>query len=367
MFYNKKICICGGGNLGHVLIAKMSQNGCVVNLLTNRPKQWSHKIEVIDCFDKKITGSINKISDNPEDVIPNSEIILLCLPGYMIEPTLKKIKPFLQKDQIIGSVVCSNGFFWIANHVLGSEIQLFGFQRVPFICRVKEYGCKAKIEGYKSLLKISGVNGVSLNEVADFLSMTLDTKTICLSHYLESALTNSNPLIHPARIYAMLSPYSLDIFDKEILFYEEWNDDSSEILIDCDKEFQEILSKLPINREEMPFVLPYYDSFDARSLTEKIRSIKSFKGIKMCMIKKDDGYVIDYTNRYFTEDIPYGLLIIKSFGELLNVPTPKIDNIIYWMQEKLNKEYLKNGKLVGANIKETGILQNFGIHSIEDL
>ena len=367
MLYYKTICICGGGNLGHALAAIISQKGCNVNVLTARPNQWHKRIEITDCNQKRTTGFLKKISDNPKEVIIEAEIILLCVPGYLIEPTLLKIKPFLQKKQVIGSVVCSSGFFWIANHILGKETPLFGFQRVPFICRVKDYGQSVNIKGYKSLLKIGGLHNKELLQIAQFFTFVLSTKTTCLSHFLESTLTNSNSLLHPARIYTMLSSFSSGQFDQEFLFYEEWDNESSEILIECDQEFQKILSQLPVNKEEIPSILFYYESCDATSLTNKIRSIKAFQGLKMHMIKKDIGYTVDYFSRYFTEDIPYGLLIIKSFGILLSISTPKIDELIYWFQRMLNKEYLKDGKLVGINIKETGIIQNFGINKIEDI
>ena len=83
--------------------------------------------------------------------------------------------------------------------------------------------------------------------------------------------------------------------------------------------------------------------------------------------QKNGQFVIDYGNRYFTEDIPYGLLIIKSLGILLNVPTPMIDKVIYWTQMKMNKSYLIDGQLIGKDIKESGVLSNFQIHTITSL
>ena len=114
--------------------------------------------------------------------------------------------------------------------------------------------------------------------------------------------------------------------------------------------------------------MDYYESTDISSLTQKIRSIKAFKGIKMGMIPQENGqFVIDYSNRYFTEDIPYGLLIIKSLGLLLEVPTPTIDQVIYWTQEHMGKCYLVEGQLTGKDIKESGVVSNYQIHSLTSL
>ena len=196
---------------------------------------------------------------------------------------MKQIAPFVGPRQEIGSVVSSSGFFWMAHHLLGEGKRLFGFQRVPFISRVTRYGQTADLKGYKSSLKIGGNRHSDLQGLAGFFTDALSTPTHPLGHYLEATLTNSNPLLHPSRIYGMLSPIEGDLYDHEILFYEEWDDFSSKVLIECDEEFQAMLRALPVRQEEIPSLLSYYESTDEVSLTRKIRSIVAFKGIKMCM------------------------------------------------------------------------------------
>ena len=362
------ICICGGGSLGHTVAASISHKGYQVNLLTGHPSRWSHHIQITDCNNQIINGEISVISDNPKEVIPSSDIVLLCLPGYLIQSTLRSIAPFLRPETEVGSVICSSGFFWMAQHELGNGKKLFGFQRVPFISRVTKYGEKAELKGYKSLLKIGGSKSSNLQALSSFFTDALSTPTITLHHYLEATLTNSNPILHPSRIFGMLSDHVGDLYDREYLFYEECDEKSSEVLIQCDTEFQQIVNKLPIHQDEIPCLLDYYESTDVQSLTQKIRSIQAFKGIKMCMIPQENGqFAIDYSNRYFTEDIPYGLLIIKSLGLLLEVPTPTIDQVIYWTQEHMGKCYLVEGQLTGKDIKESGVVSNYQIHSLTSL
>ena len=95
----KKICICGGGSLGHVIGGWLSaRNHAIVNILTNRPEQWQHEIIVDTPDDLFLKGKIAKISKQPEEVIPESDVILLCLPGYLIAKQLELIKPFLKQS-----------------------------------------------------------------------------------------------------------------------------------------------------------------------------------------------------------------------------------------------------------------------------
>lgn len=361
------ICICGGGSLGHTIAASASNRGYRVNLLTGHPERWSNHLDVTDCRGQVIHGTIHQVSKHPEEVISSSDVILLCVPGYMIEPVLKQIAPFVGPKQEIGTVVSSSGFFWMARHLLGEGKRLFGFQRVPFISRVTRYGQAADLKGYKSSLKIGGNRHSDLQGLAGFFTDALSTPTHPLGHYLEAALTNSNPLLHPSRIYGMLSPIEGDLYDHEFLFYEEWDDFSSKVLIRCDEEFQAMLRALPIRQEEIPSLLSYYESTDEVSLTRKIRSIVAFKGIKMCMTPHEKGYVVDYSNRYFTEDIPYGLLIIKSLGTLLGQPTPMIDQVIRWTQQRMGREYLTDTGLDGRDIAQSAVLANYNIRTIDDL
>lgn len=47
------------------------------------------------------------------------------------------------------------------------------------------------------------------------------------------------------------------------------------------------------------------------------------------MVTKENGRVTPNLNaRFFWEDIPYGLCILKNYGEVFGVPTPSCDRHI---------------------------------------
>ena len=87
----------------------------------------------------------------------------------------------------------------------------------------------------------------------------------------------------------------------------------------------------------------------------------------MARVPGGGGWVPDFTARYFTEDIPHGLVVTRGVAALLAVPTPAIDMLIEWAQKNMGKEYLVGGKLVGKDIQDTSAPQAFGIHSAADL
>ena len=351
------ICICGGGGLGHVIAGVAAHKGFNVSILTRHPDQWNPSLLIEDCRGNTFSGSLACVTANPAEVIPHSDIVLLCLPGFAIEEELLHIQPFLQEKTCIGSVVSCTGFFFTAYRILGKTASLFGFQRAPFIARVQTYGQKALLLGYKKELQIATVNISKSDILLRTLQEMLDTPVRMLHHFLEASLTNSNPLLHPARLYSLFHTWSRGKTYHEIPgFYNSWDEESSELLIACDNEFQQILKALPVRIEPIPTLLEYYDSYDARSLTRKIRSIIAFKHIPAPMEKTEKGFLPDFKSRYFTEDFPFGLLIIKSIAEVLNICTPNIDKILLWGQDVLNKEYIHEGELKGKDLSETGYI-----------
>ncbi len=327
----KTICIIGGGSLGHVCAGVFAVNGYRVSLLTGHPDQWEKEISVTDCDGNVFSGELTVISSSPEEVIPHTDIVLLCLPGYLIEEKLREIAPFLTPDTYVGSIVSSTGFFFIAHKVLSSTTKLFGFQRVPFIARVDQYGKSAKLLGYKSLLKIAVENSVYSQEFAAELSSVLKTPVELVDNFYEVSLTNSNPILHTGRLYTLWrNPRSHFPVKTPVMFYADWTDEASEILIAMDEEFGVLLNTIGVSRDVVPTLLDYYESTDSTSLTAKLRSIPAFMPIQAPMKKTDEGWIPDFNSRYFTEDFPYGLRYIRDFAHRLNIPTPVIDRVYTW-------------------------------------
>lgn len=331
----KQICICGGGSLGLVCAGVFLSKGIKVNILSGHPDRWRRDIEVVDPAGKIYGGRLDKISSRPSEVIPSADMVFLTVPGFLIGRILKDIKPYLGPRSIVGSVVSSTGFFFEAHEILGSEHTLFGFQRVPYIARVCNYGSSGNLLGYKTSLKVAVENHPDPQSLADELTRLFDTPVSLLGNFYEASLTNSNPILHTGRLYAMWKDYSGEVFSCVPMFYADWTDESSEYLIGMDEEFQALLRSLHIKDGAIPSLLEYYESVGAQSLTAKMRSIAAFKSIQAPMKEVGGGYVPDFTSRYFTEDFPYGLKLIRDLAIKNNVATPVIDQVFVWGMAKL--------------------------------
>lgn len=319
-----KITICGGGNLGHVCAGVLgSTSDNEVSLLTSHPDRWGDQVEVIDPDSKHFLGRINRVSAIPAEVIPKADLVLVCLPGFAIQKVLRSIAPYLKYDTWVGSVVSSTGFFFEAMETLPKEQVLFGFQRVPFISRIIEYGRKAELKGYKKILGLAVENALNKENVRQTIETLFATPTTLLESYYSVSLSNSNPLLHTSRLYGLWKDWHPGLaYNHQPLFYADWALEDSELLIKMDEEFMSLLDVIEVKQGEILSILDYYESDDALSLTRKIRSIPAFQGIFSPMIVNQQGkYEPDFTSRYFTEDFPYGMRFIvetaKQFGKNL--------------------------------------------------
>lgn len=184
----------------------------------------------------------------------------------------------------------------MTRHILGSKNELYGFQRVPFISRITKYGDSAKITSTRSIHKIGVSSNFKSSNILSDYENALNAKVELLPNYLQAALTNSNPILHPSRMFTLFKDWSKsELYDHIPYFYEDWTCEDSENLISADNEFQNILSKLQVDMDQVPPLLNYYGVTDTKELTEKIKSIEAFKNIGTPMIK-NNKHIFDFAN-----------------------------------------------------------------------
>lgn len=328
-----RITICGGGNLGHVCAGFLAaQAAHHVSLLTTHPDAWSDAVEVRDGAGQVFHGRLERVSAHAADVIPGADIVLVCLPGYAIPNVLESIKDCLEPTTWVGSVVSSTGFFFEAMKRLPDSQPLFGFQRVPFISRIIEYGKSADLKGYKDLLKVAVEQTGEKETVREALERLFHTPVELLGSHYAVSLSNSNPLLHPSRLYTMWKDWAPGVtYPTRPMFYEEWTVEAAQLLIDMDEEFQQLTRRIGLSKNDIVPILAYYDSTDAVTMTHKIRSIEAFKNIPSPMLETGNGmFIPDLGSRYFTEDFPFGMRFIVETARTYSVAVPTIEKVYQW-------------------------------------
>jgi hypothetical protein len=102
---------------------------------------------------------------------------------------------------------------------------------------------------------------------------------------------------------------------------------------------------------------------DSSSITSIYNTLEPLKGIRVPTVPSPcgAGEVADTDHRFFSDDVAWGLVVLRSLGDILNVATPAIDDTLTWAQGMVGKQYLVDGRLDGADVGESGALSNFNV------
>lgn len=336
-----KVCVIGGGNIGTLLSAEFAHKGYETVIYTSKPEKWSDTLTVLNQDDSVWFETDNfTVTDSLETAVTGAEQIWLVQPSFMFPDTAEKLLPLVKAGQMIMCVPGAGGAeFSFAPHIEKGCV-LCGLQRVHSIARLNQYGKAVYMLGRKPNLQLAAIPPHKTQHYADIVSEMLDLPCEALPNYLVVTLTPSNPILHTTRIYSMFKDYKKgDSFDHNILFYEEWTDEASRIMIDCDAELQEICRR--IDRLDLRMVKSlkvHYESDTVEKMTAKISGIPAFKGLTSPMKETEPGvWVPDFSSRYFTADFPFGLKVILDTGRLVGAEIPNIEKIWSWYLEACNE------------------------------
>jgi len=399
------VCICGGGNAAHVFIPYFTEQGYEVTVFADfqdEAERLSKAVEenggitVHDRCDpkdiKEYTAKPVAVSKDAKDVVPQADYIIAALPSFAIRNVLTGIKPHLKEGSIVFIMPGQGGPDYVARDVLGDlltsgKTTMAGIIPMPLNCRITEWGKRVELAALKASYDIASVPASNCQKAADALSGLLGGRPVRpIGNYVGIALHCSNPNLHPGRLYGLFGPDSQlglyeegKVYSENPLFYETWDDKSSEW---CQKISEErvkvwttICEKFPGTGEpgQVPHIKPYIESIYAgqiastETLSTCFNTNDGFKGFRCPMKAVEGGFAPDFTNRYFTEDLPEGFAMYKGIADFAGVETPAIDEIMCFFQKFMGKEYIKDGKLAGADVPNTKSPQAFGIKTLEDL
>ncbi len=111
-----------------------------------------------------------------------------------------------------------------------------------------------------------------------------------------------------------------------------------------------------------------HDISDKSTLYKAIQTNAPYQGIKHPVKITEDGkFMPDFTHPYMTEDVPYGLVVIRGISEIVDVETPNIDKVLTWCQAKMGKEYLVNSKLQGKDVASSRAPQRYGLTTLQSM
>ena len=389
----KQVCIVGGGNAAHALAALLPSRGIrtvwyasyedeaeKINIELAKHQTISATFAPGNSPNGQIQGRPEIVSADAKDVIPTSDVILIPTPSFAYASILHQIKDHIQKGTFIGVTPGQGGFDWIAQEILGpnscAEITFFAIMPMPFNCRITEFGRSVAVQTYKKHYRI-GVVPESKKEEALAINRALFGDTEFAGHFINCTMYPINAIIHPQRLHRLCkewTPSGVPLKENP-LFYESMDEESTMYMDEVNKELIQVCEALTARGMEVKvphifdFIRWVYPDVPAKNLVELFALNDAYKGFR-CPFKRvedGEGWVPDFENRYFTEDIPFGLCIYKGIADIVDVSTPMMDTVLIWAQTHMGKEYVVGGKLQGKDVGETTAPQRFGITTVVDL
>ncbi len=397
---SRVVTVVGGGASAHVLIPFLSGSGHTVQLLTRQPDRWSSDIqlelqsidqEVLQTFD----GTLSRVSADPAEVIPQSDIVVLCMPVCAYRAALLQIGPHLrrQPEVAVGTIYGQAGFNWMVDEMAGrfelDQVVTFAVGLIPWICRVREYGSVGITYGCKEVNVAAVKPADRFAELDEIFFSTICEKWLGKGAFVQSdsflslTLSVDNQIIHPSRCYGLFRRYggSWDSWEEIPYFYRDFDEQSADLLRALDADYSKVREGIRARfpDREFPYMLDYlalerlsYES-ENTDIRESFVTSKTLGAIKPPVRENESGrWEIDTDHRFFTDDISYGVCIAKWMAQEMDLEVPTIDAIIEWVQELRGEAYIEDGKLLidGPSLAgplRSGIPPVYHLHSIEDV
>ncbi|MBO5805167.1 MAG: NAD/NADP octopine/nopaline dehydrogenase family protein [Bacteroidales bacterium] len=356
----KQLVVCGGGNSAHTLIPLLNDSIFNVSIYTSRPEQWANTIELewqnpSGEVMGRYSGKLSKASSNPQELFPNADYVVFCMPVHKYRVALYEIAPYLNRDKpiVLGTVYGQGGWNWMVDEVCKkfnlNNIISFSFGLIPWVSRMLEYGHKGLTygcmsENYAAVYPhryFEQINNEFFNQICYrwFGKGKVDQS----DNFISLTLSVDNQIIHTARCYALHKQYgrTWSRLEDVPLFYRTFDDTAAHLMHGLDYDYSKIRETIKLLYPNKNFkhmvdylTLEYFShKYWSKDIKDSILSSQTLHSIKTPVVANAQGsWEIDENHRFFLDDIYYGNCIAKWMAEQLNIETPTLDEILRWAQ-----------------------------------
>ena len=356
------VAVLGGGNGGHAVAANLALNGYKVNFF--ELPQFAESFErVLRTREIRIEGisidgtaKLNLATTDIQQAIKDAEVIFVITPAFGHKAMAEFCAPFVQEGQIIVLMPGSGGSLEFVKIFKQKKVKL----EIVFAesCTLP-YGTRLKGPGHVSVLIHAVVlpTGVlpsrKTKEVITKLKQYYPT-ILPAKDVLEAAINNPNPIVHP--VATLLSATRIEHSKGEFYLYAEGMTPS------VARSFESLNEERLSLCKAMGYKLYHWDNLDFRNYnlgeTEEECRYRILNTSMDAAFGKDEIYAgikmkgpEHLKDRFITEDVPYGMVLLSTLGNLLGVPTPTHDAVIQLTSVINRTDYWKTGRV----IKELGL------------
>jgi opine dehydrogenase len=349
------VAVLGGGNGGHAVAANLSLAGFKVNFF-ELPRFADSFEKVLRTKEIQIQGisvdgvaKLNLATTDIQQAIKNAEVIFVITPAFGHKAMAEVCAPFVQDGQTIVLMPGSGGSLEFINIFKQKKVR----QEVTFAesCTLP-YGARLKGLGHVSVLINTVIlptgifpsrkTGEVIPKLKQFYPMIVPANDV-----LEAAINNPNPIVHP--IATLLSATRIEHSKGEFYLYAEGM--TPAVARTYESLNQERLSICKV----LGYKLYHWDNLEFKDYnlgeTEEECRYRILNTSMDAAFGKDGIYAgikmkgpEHLKDRYVTEDVPYGMVLLSTLGDLLRVPTPTHDAVIQLASVINRTDYWKTGR-----------------------
>jgi opine dehydrogenase len=325
--------VIGAGNTGQAIAGYLSLHGEEVKLYSRD----SQKAELISRKGLNLKGVYSgrvsiKVSADLEDVIEKAEFIIISTTSFGHRPVFNQLKPLLKNNQTIaifpgywGAIECKE---ILGDTFESKNITIAETSAMPFVSKADHNG-SVSINKVKKNILISTIPNSAHTPISKKFLKTFPQLTTT-KNVFETSINNTNVVIHTP--IALFNASRIDS-SEEFQFYSQGASPKTVSYIEkLDEERLRLAALLEVETQDILTLLNDFYETDYPSL------YKALSGL--FPVGKGPA---SFDHRYFTEDIPYGLVPISELGKLAGVKTPYTDAIINTASLLLNKDFRKEG------------------------
>lgn len=349
------VAVLGGGNGGHAVAANLSLAGFKVNFFELPPFAESLD-KVLRTKEIQIEGvsidgvaKLNLATTDIQQAIKDAEIIFVITPAFGHKAMAEVCAPFIQDEQIIVLMPGSGGSLEFVNIFHQKKVK----REFTFVesCTLP-YGARLKGAGHVSVL----INAVILPtgvfpskkteevipKLKKFYPMITPAKDV-----LEAAINNPNPIVHP--VATLLNAARIEHSKGDFYLYAEGMTPA------VARTFESLNDERLAICKTLGYHLYHWDNLEFKDYnlgeTEEECRYRILNTSMDAAFGKDGIYAgikmkgpEHLKDRFVTEDVPYGMVLLSSLGDFLGVPTPTHDAVIQLASVINRTNYWKTGR-----------------------
>ncbi len=315
----QSVTILGGGNTAFATAARLTLCGFDVALC--EIPEYKASIEPIS-KDRTINllgaaengkATVKVVTTDFAEALSFSNIVLLIVPSYAHKTFALASARHLRAGQTVVLMPGNLGSLeWacILREMGVEGVTLAEVDTAPYVCR-KTAPDTATIWGVVGALGLGVFPSIETEKASELLA-PLFPGIRAYADVLECGLSAGNPVVHPAGV--LMNAGRVEYSHGEFYFYEEGVSQSvAKVLMAIDQERRDIGRALGYN------LLPINESFHAAGFGPKGDLWATINGSLMLTRLKAPGSL---SNRWLTEDIPYGIASWSKLGAQYGVDTP---------------------------------------------